>query len=260
MHLYHNNFTMKNHLYGFNGEIRRQENGGLIRLALTGDVAKILMAWWDRQLIEKLEAAVMKVLLYKRKRYVDDIRLVVRNMVRGESSGKPREEANMCVVQEVANTIHPSIEVTFDCPSKNENLKMPVLDLKAWLSHNVGPETREPVMKMIHEHYTKEVSSKAVVNARSALTWKTKRTIHTQEIVRILRNCSRSLPANVTRSHVEEYVARMQYSGYDRAFRRKWWSQQLKLLTQCWRKTRSGRNLYTDPESGIKLGEQRSGG
>ena len=211
------NFTMKNHLYGFNGEMRRQAKGGPIGLALTGDVAQILMAWWDRQLIEKLEAAGMKVLLYKR--YVDDIILVVRNTVRGQSSSKPRDEANMCTVQEVANTIHPSIEVTFDCPSKHEDLKMPVLDLKAWLSHNVDPESREPVVEMMHEHYTKEVSSKAVVDARSALPWKTKRTIHTQEILRILRNCSRSLPANDTRRHVEEYVARMQYSGYDRVFR-----------------------------------------
>ena len=45
------------------------------------------------------------------------------------------------------------------------------------------------------------------------------RTIHTQEIVRILRNCCRSLPADVTRKHVEEYVTHMQYSGYDREFR-----------------------------------------
>ena len=158
----------------------------------------------------------MKVLLYKR--YVDDINLVVKNMVRDVSGDKPRDEANMYMVQEVANTIHPSVEVTFDCPSKHEDLKMPVLDLKAWLSHGVDLETREPVVSVMHEHYTKEVASKAVVDARSALPMKTKRTIHTQEIVRILRNCSKSLPANVTRGHVEEYVVRMQCSGYDREF------------------------------------------
>ena len=54
-------FTMKNHLYSFNDEMRRQEEGGPIGLALTGDVAQILMAWWDKQLIEKLEATGMKV-------------------------------------------------------------------------------------------------------------------------------------------------------------------------------------------------------
>ena len=210
------NFTMKNHLYSFNGEMRRQEKGGPIGLALTGDVAQILMAWWDKQLIARLEARGMKMLLYKR--YVDDIVLVVRNMVR-DDSGKPRDESNMCMVQEVANTIHPSIEVTFDCPSKHEDIKMPVLDLKVWSTHDRNQETREPFVRIMHEHYHKEVASKAVVHARSALPWKTKRTIHTQEVIRILRNCSKYLPSNVTRSHVEEYVARMQYSGYDKEFR-----------------------------------------
>ena len=182
---------------------------------MTGDVAQIL--------IEKLEATGMKVLLYKR--YVDDINLVVKNMVRDVSGDKPRDEANMCVVQEVANTIHPSVEVTFDCPSKHEDLKMPVLDLKAWLSHGVDLETREPVVSVMHEHYTKEVASKAVVDARSALPMKTKRTIHTQEIVRILRNCSKSLPANVTRGHVEEYVAGCSTLDMTESSVHKWWSQ-----------------------------------
>ena len=55
-------------------------------MALTGDdVAQILMSWWDRQLIEKLEATGMDVLLYKR--YVDDIILKVRNLARNESGG-----------------------------------------------------------------------------------------------------------------------------------------------------------------------------
>ena len=88
----------------------------------------------------------------------------------------------------MANTIHPSIEVTIDCLSKHEDLKIPVLDVKTWLSHDVDLESREHIVKMMHEHYAKEVKSKAVVDAGSALPWKTKRTIHTQEIVRILRN------------------------------------------------------------------------
>ena len=73
------------------------------------------------------------------------------------------------------DTTYPSIEVIFDCPSKNEDLKMPVLDLNL--------ETREHVVRIMHKHYTKEVASKVVVNARSALPWKAKRTIRTQEIV-----------------------------------------------------------------------------
>ena len=87
---------------------------------------------------------------------------------------------------------------------------MPVLELKAWPTQERDKVTRETTVRIVHEHYSKEISAKAVVNARSALPVKTKRTIHTQEVVRILRNCSRHLPWSVAREHVEQYVARMQ--------------------------------------------------
>ena len=85
------------------------------------------MAWWDRELIRKLEDKDMRVLLYRR--YVDDIVMVVRNAA-AEESDKPRDENDMCFVQERANAIHPPIQVAFDCPSKHENVKMSVLDLE----------------------------------------------------------------------------------------------------------------------------------
>ena len=229
-------FTMKNHLYNFNGEMRRQEKGGPIGLALTGDVAQILMAWWDRQLIQKLETKEMKVLLYLR--YVDDIVMVNKNMK--DDGDKPRDEANMKIVQTIANTIHPSIEVTFDCPSLHDDQKMPVLDLKVWTSYDVDQENREQEMRILHEHYHKEVASKSVVNARSALPWKTKRTIHTQEVIRILRNCSRHLPTNIARKHIEDYVARMQFSGYDREFRAQVVESAMKGFDKMLEKDRTG--------------------
>ena len=243
------NFTMKNHFYSFNGEMRRQEKGGPIGLALTGDVAQILMAWWDRQLIEKLESREMKVLLYLR--YVDDIVLVSKNMKNDDS--KPKDEANMSIVQNVANTIHPSIEVTFDCPSQHDDQKMPVLDLKVWTSLIAFQENREPEMKILHEHYHKEVASKSVVNARSALPWKTKRTIHTQEVIRILRNCSRHLPANVARKHIEEYVARMQFSGYNREFRAQIVESAMKGFDKMLEKDKSGEEPLYRPREWNKV-------
>ena len=124
-------FTMKNHLYQFDGKVMRQKRGGPIGLGLTGDVAQIFMVWWDQQKIKKLEANGMRVLLYLR--YVDDIIVVVRDMSVNQDVGgaQPRDETNMLKVQEVANTIHPSIQVTIDCPSRHEDAKMPVLDLNA---------------------------------------------------------------------------------------------------------------------------------
>ena len=63
---------------------------------------------------------------------MDDINIVVKNMSRltRSESLRPRDEANMRIVQKVPNGIHPSIQVTIDCPSRHSDLKMAILDLK----------------------------------------------------------------------------------------------------------------------------------
>lgn len=75
------------------------------------------------------------------------------------------------------------------------------------------------VNMVMHEFYSKEVASKAVVHQRSALSKQCKRIIMTQEVLRVLLNCSRLLPWEQTVSHVNSMVVRMQYSGYDQQFR-----------------------------------------
>ena len=73
--------------------------------------------------------------------------------------------------------------------------------------------------KLMYEYYAKDVSSKSVLNAKSVLAWSTKRTILTQEVLRVLLNCSPDLGVERTVKHVETMVLRMQYSGYDKKFR-----------------------------------------
>ena len=70
-----------------------------------------------------------------------------------------------------------------------------------------------------HECYSKEVSSKNVINAKQAIRWSTKRTVLTQEILRVLLNCSKRLPWDVPTRHVNDVMMKMQYSGYSKKFR-----------------------------------------
>merc|ERR1711951_336870 len=112
----------------------------------------------------------------------------------------------MEIVKEEADKIHESIQVTVDYPSKHRDDKIPILDLKVWL------EKMKERFLVMHEFYHKEVASRAVINARSAMPQKTIRTVLTQEVLRILRNCSRHLPWEQVCKHVEEYCARMQFS------------------------------------------------
>ena len=199
--------------------MRRQARGGPIGLALTGDVAQVFMCWWDGEFIRRMEEAGIDVILYKR--LVDDVNLVLKRLgvAREEMGDGPEDEKNMRMVQRIANGIHKSIEVTADYPSRNVDKKVPILDLKVWLARVYDQVTNDAPCFLLHEYYHKEVASRAVISARSAVPWQAKRTILTQEILRVLRNCSRRLPWSEVCAHVETYLARMQYSGYHRRFR-----------------------------------------
>ena len=101
---------------------------------------------------------------------------------------EPADKRTMMLLKAIGDSIHPSIQLEVDYPSKYADTHMPILDLKVWVQMQDG----RPVIK--HEHYAKAVSSKAVVAARSAFPWRDKRTVLTQDALRILLNCSRDLP------------------------------------------------------------------
>lgn len=58
-------FILENHVYGFNGEIKKQSKGGPIGLELTGVLAQIFMVWWDRRLKSIMRTIDWKVYMYK---------------------------------------------------------------------------------------------------------------------------------------------------------------------------------------------------
>ena len=76
---------MKKHVYCYDGDIRRQKNGGPIGLKLTGTLAQVFMLWWDQRFKEKLAEAGIDIPLIKR--YVDDI-----NMCAYELQGSDNEQ------------------------------------------------------------------------------------------------------------------------------------------------------------------------
>ena len=62
---------------------------------------------------------------------------------------------------------------------------------------------------IMYEFHSKCMASKAVINARSALSWSTKGTVLTQEVLRVLMNCSKSLPCESVVENVNEMVLRI---------------------------------------------------
>ena len=66
---------------------------------------------------------------------------------------------------------------------------------------------------VMHEYYMKDVASKAVLNDRSAVPYSMKRTVLTQEALRVLLNCSRELPWERVVFFLNVFMARYSYHG-----------------------------------------------
>ena len=234
-------YIMQNHVYGFDNVIKRQTTGGPIGLDLTGELAAVFMAWWDREFLARIGRLGMEVLLYKR--FVDDANLVLRTpkettrLANNSSEEEDRVEVEespldtetdvhyMNMAKEIGNRIHPSIQLEMDCPSLHDDNKLPILDVKVWVEErrrknkDGDDENTEKEKMILHEYYYKDVATRSVISARSAMPWKTKRTVITQEILRILLRCSPELPWETTTEHVSHFMMRLQYSGYNMKFR-----------------------------------------
>ena len=113
----------------------------------------------------------------------------------------------MEVIKTVRNSLHPSIQLEIDCPLNHEDGMMPSLDLKVCVRDFDGEK------KIVHEFYAKDVSSKSVINAKSALSWQQTRTVLTQEVLRELLNCTEHVPWQRVALHASTMSLRMQFSG-----------------------------------------------
>ena len=220
--------VMDGHVYKFDDKVLRQKSGGAIGLEMTGELAGVFMMWWDRKMRERLSDEGVNLQMYKR--YVDDINIVV------QAKKTDDEHEIMEKIKMIGNKIHKSIQLESDHPTRNEDGKVPILDLKVWINEE---------NKVVHEYYMKPVASKAVVNHRSAMPLKDRRTVISQEILRIVLRCSPLLPWERVKMHIEDYMMRLQFSGYDEKFRKQALRSAAKAYNKIKDKVRKGeRPLY----------------
>ena len=215
---------MRNHIYNFNDIMRRQKEGGAIGMDITGELAKVFMTWWDKQMLQRLRELEIDPVLYKR--YVDDINVAVDQvdedsaMIRHGINGQvniENDKKTFNVIRRIGNEIHRSIELTDDVPSDHVDRKVPILDLKCWVEEVENEGGRRYML--LHEFYMKDVSSKAVIHREAALSLSSKRTILTQECLRILMNSHEMIGWEKISEHLTYFMARMQAAGYDKSFR-----------------------------------------
>ena len=126
----------------------------------------------------------------------------------------PRDKYVMERVREKANTIHSNIRATCDYGSNYTDGKLPVLDEKIWIG-----ESERNGTKVLYEFYMKDVSSRQLINYRSAHPESMKINVLVNEALRIMRNCSKHLNNEIVTNHLQYFVKRMQFSDYPQEYR-----------------------------------------
>ena len=105
------------------------------------------------------------------------------------------------------------LKFTIDTPCNHENEKLPVLDLQV----NINIEENQ---RLDFEFYEKPTKHPNVILASSALSMDKKRTILTQECLRIIRNTKIELGENVRNKHLSKFMIKLKNSGYNEKFRK----------------------------------------
>ena len=204
---------LRNHIFVFNNELYKQMNGGAIGVSTAGDIANLFMVWWDREFKKKINENNIEMKLYTR--YVDDETVVCRAIPPDDDTEVDQQQADkrtMTKLQEIANNIHPSIQLKIDYPSNHKNNRLPILDTEQWIE-NIEVDG---VMKhqILHSHYMKPMANKHVIHHDSAITYQSKINVLVADLVRVMRNVSKSCKPEERHTKIQEYITRMQYSGY----------------------------------------------
>ena len=215
--------SMKNHIYTFKGTNRIQKNGGATGLDETGELGDVFMLWWDKMFVKLLKRCEIVLDLFVR--FKDDLNIItdkivdeneeIKNILGSEYISPQHfdgsnENYTAHILCLLANTVSDMIGFTYDTPAMNDDKKLPVLDLKVYLNdHN----------KVIHEFYEKSSKNQRVILASSALSWSQKRFVHTQEILRRMKNTSHELGTETQNKFISQYLLKMKRSGYGKKFR-----------------------------------------
>ena len=142
------------------------------------------------------------------KRYVNG-KLLEDEEKRREDDRKEKDQVMMELVKAIGDEIHPAIKLEVDYPSRYTDKRLPILDLKVWVDKRQNDGKRV----IFYEYYEKLISSKWVIHVNTALPMQCKRTILTQQVLRILLNCSKDLTWQDKTKHVNEFMRKLEFSG-----------------------------------------------
>ena len=249
---------LDNHCYQFDNKVRVQAKGGPIGLKLTGEIADCIMIDWDKKFLAELRKLDLVPEIYTR--FKDDVTIAIEALEKGSKieigeivvnqakkevdEKKSDEKVTMEIIQGVANSIESMTQFTIETPCNFTDRKLPVLDVKV----NVNQQEKN---RIDFEYYEKPTKLPRVILADSALSFNQKRTILTQECLRILRNTKLELGPDIRKRHLDGFMLKLKNSGYNRKFR----TEILDSALKAYDKMREP-NQCTEVEPGFQMNEK----
>ena len=189
------------------------------------------MLHWDGKLAEVMENNNIR--LGTGLRYMDDVRLILDSLQEGwrwydgglyfsegwkredERSGESQTQRSARILKDIMNHILRFLNLTVEIKDDFEDDKLPTLDLKIWM------QKAGKCMIVLFEHYEKPMKTNLVIQSKSALSENIKVSSLSQEVVRILKNCSEDLDNESRLGHLEKLCVKIKTSGYNNAYTRK---------------------------------------
>ena len=144
------------------------------------------------------------------------------------------------MLKEIAEEVDPMLKFTIDTPDSLKDDKIAVLDLRVKINEKEN-------YRVDYEHFEKETKHPKVILENSALSIKQKRTILTQEVLRIMRNTKIELGEEIRNGHLNKFMIKMKNSGYDQKFRKEIVDSAMKAFEIMIEKDRKGtKPLFRD--------------
>ena len=126
-----------------------------------------------------------------------------------------RDETDITIeiVKEIGESIDTTIKLTVDAPKNYNDGKMPVLDITVKVN-------KEENNRIDFEFFEKKTKNPRVILSNSAINFKSKRTILTQECLRRIRNTKRELGEEIRNKHLNKFMLILKQCGYGQKFRK----------------------------------------
>ena len=149
-------------------------------------------------------------------------------------------------LRKMANTISTMVQMEEDTPSKHDDHKLPILDLKVWIEDE----------QLMYEFYQKPMTNPLLIMSKSAMPQKIKRTTLSQMALRVLLNTKPELEDRRTEL-LSKFSGRMRASGYGARFRQEIIASAMSAFDKLKKDKEDGKRPINRPRS-FQAKERRS--